>query len=181
MIYTRKGDDGTTGLWGSKKRLPKDHLILETLGSLDELNAYLGVCKVYAKNFTHHLHNTKILIEILEKVQQHLFILQAEIAGADKTITQDIVDETELIIDTLEKKLPPIKTFFLSGGSDLSTHLDYARTLSRKTERRIISLQSDVSLSNESKAYINRLSSLLYILTRFVNHTTESEEIPPSY
>ncbi len=188
MLYTRKGDKGDTYFFDSEgERFSKGSWRAEALGALDEINSLLGVCKAKARDFDFKI-NKHTLPRILEQVQQNLFIIQAALAGADKQITQDKIDFIEGIIDGIEKELPEIKTFFLSGGTELSALLDYARAVARRTERRvvryseIVSTQAgEVAVKPEIRAYLNRLSSLLYALVRYINLKSGVEEIPPSY
>src|SRR3989344_3114218 len=136
MLYTRKGDKGDTYMYGCNQRVMKSSELAEALGSLDEINSLLGLCKVRAQtnaDFTQtdaeELFN---LPHTIENTQQNLFIIQANLAGADKKITQEKITEIEKIIDGSEKELPPIKTFFVSGGTELAALLDYARTIARR-------------------------------------------------
>lgn len=182
MLYTRKGDKGDTYFFSSKDRFSKSGERAEALGALDELNSLLGLCKVKSQE-TSIKTEGHTLSYILEQVQQNLFIIQAALAGADKTITQEKIDAVEKIIDTIEKELPEIKTFFLAGGTELSTLLDYARAVSRRAERIIVKYleAGEIELKPEICAYLNRLSSLLYALVRIVNLKSGVQEIPPSY
>ena len=150
-LYTRKGDKGDTSAFGCKQRFSKNSALTESLGSLDELNSLLGICKTKAADFE---------LKIIEQVQNNLFIIQAKIAGADKKITQDKIDEIEKIIDDIEKQLPPIKSFFLPGGNELAAYFDYTRAVARRAERRAIAyFESEKTQPNdESLAYLNRLS-----------------------
>ena len=180
MLYTRKGDKGDKYFFGSKKRASKSSCQTEALGALDEINTLLGLCRAKAKNIEIQIEG-KSIYAILEVVQQNLFIIQAAVAGADKKITQPKIDEIEKIIDSIERKLPPIKTFFLPGATELSALLDYARAVSRKTERRVVKQSEESEVAPEILQYLNRLSSLLYALVRIVNLKSEVKEIPPSY
>ena len=176
MLYTGKGDDGTTKTFGCcDQRISKSSAITEALGALDEINSFLGVVKVSA--------HVDALAEILADVQQNLFIVQAEIAGADKHIVSEKVREMEGIINTIEAELPPIKNFFISGGTELAALLDFARTLARRAERRVVSVTEEgkVAIGKYTIAYLNRLSSLLYALARQVNHKSGITEEPPTY
>lgn len=192
MLYTGKGDDGTTKTFGCcDQRISKSSAITEALGALDEINSFLGVVKVNAREET--------LAAMLADVQQNLFIVQAEIAGADKHITPEKVREMENIINAIEAELPPIKTFFISGGTELAALLDFARTLARRAERRVVAVAEDsstgsergssidsehggkVAIEKDTLAYLNRLSSLLYALARQVNHKSGITEEPPVY
>ncbi|MDP3991620.1 MAG: cob(I)yrinic acid a,c-diamide adenosyltransferase [Candidatus Colwellbacteria bacterium] len=183
MLYTRKGDKGDTYFFDSEdQRFSKGSWRAEALGALDEINSLLGVCKAKAGD-TNIKINGHTLPDTLEQVQQNLFIIQAAIAGADKQITQDKIDLVEGIIDSIEKELPPISTFFLAGGSELSALLDYARAVARRTERRVVRYSEigEIEVKPEIRAYLNRLSSLLYALVRVVNLKSGVKEIPPTY
>ena len=183
MLYTRKGDKGDTHFFDSQgERFSKGSWRAEALGALDEINSLLGVCKAKAGDINIKI-NGHTLPDILEQVQQNLFIIQAAIAGADKQITQDKIDLVEGIIDSIEKELPEIKTFFLAGGSELSALFDYARAVARRTERRVVRYSEigEIEVKPEIRAYLNRLSSLLYALVRFVNLKSDAKEIPPTY
>lgn len=181
MLYTRKGDKGDTYFFGSKKRASKSSCQTEALGALDEINTLLGVCRAKAKNTDIQIDG-KPISAILEEVQQNLFIIQAAVAGADKKITQAKIDEIEKIIDFIEKELPPIKTFFLPGATELSAFLDYARAVARRTEREVVRFsEKEREVSPEILSYLNRLSSLLYALVRIVNLRAGVKEIPPTY
>ena len=170
MLYTGKGDTGETSLFGSSARIPKNSSRIEALGSLDELNSWLGVCRSKAKLGA----ETKQELEI---VQQNLFIIQAELAGVPKSIEENKVKKLGERVEEIEKLLPAIHTFFLPGGDELSAHLDYARTLARRAERAVISEKLD----QFSLAYLNRLSSLLYALARLENHKSGIKEEKPTY
>ena len=190
MLYTRKGDKGDTYFFDSKERFSKSGERAEALGAVDELNSILGLCKAKSRESNLKIEG-QALPQILEQVQQNLFIVQAALAGADKNITQEKIDTIEKIIDTIERELPEIKTFFLSGGTELSGLLDYARAVSRRAERRVVKYLEMVSTSSpqvgeievgpEVRSYLNRLSSLLYALVRIVNLKSGVEETPPSY
>ncbi len=133
MLYTRKGDTGTTKTFGCDQRVSKSSSIAEALGSLDEINSFLGLIKVKADKIVFTLPTNKIIVsEIVNRIQQDLFIIQAELAGAPKTIVEKKVKWLEEIIDGIEKTLPPIKTFFISGGVELATLSDIARTIARR-------------------------------------------------
>lgn len=180
MLYTKKGDDGRTELFACKKRLAKNSPVIEALGAIDELNSLLGLCKVKA-NKNPVITGGKSFVNIIEAIQQNLFIIQAELGGSDKKIENQKIDEMERIIDAIEKELPPIKTFVLSGGTELTALLDYGRAISRRAERRIVTASRDVTIDKNTLAYINRLSSLLYAMARLANTKANIKESPPSY
>ncbi|MFA6295249.1 MAG: cob(I)yrinic acid a,c-diamide adenosyltransferase [Candidatus Paceibacterota bacterium] len=184
MLYTRKGDDGKTRTFSlvKKGRVSKSSCETESLGVLDELNSFLGIIKVKGQKEKWKIEKKK-LPEIISWLQNCLFIVQAEVAGSNKTITRTKVLEMEMMIDNIEKQLPLIKTFFVSGGTELSALIDYSRTLSRKVERQIIRSVEDgsVEIGGTTLAFLNRTSSLLYALARLTNHKSGISEIAPTY
>ncbi|MFC1615108.1 cob(I)yrinic acid a,c-diamide adenosyltransferase [Patescibacteria group bacterium] len=185
MLYTRKGDDGSTKTFGCcDQRISKSSAVAEALGTLDEVNSFLGVCKVRAVDIDWSVPGSEEkLAEIVDDIQQNLFTVQAEVAGADKSIVNEKVTEIEQIIDAIEKELPPIKTFFVSGGTELAARFDFVRTLARRAERRVTAVQEEGSakVSAGTQSYLNRLSSLLYALARFSNHKAGIVEEKPHY
>jgi len=185
MLYTGKGDDGTTKTFGCDQRISKSSAIAEALGSLDEINSFLGICKVKAENYTGELYvvEDRKISEIIHNIQQTLFIIQAELAGADKKITERKVLEIETLIGEIEKILPPIKTFFISGGTELGATFDVARTIARRAERRVVQVAEEgkIEIGQNTKKYMNRLSSILYALARLSNHLGGINEESPSY
>lgn len=215
-LYTGKGDDGTTKTFGCDQRISKSSNVAEALGSLDEINSFLGFVKVKSTEVSERVFtsslikpveqagNFKILgkdfSEIVNDVQQNLFIIQAEVAGSEMTISEEKLKECESYVDETEKILPPIRTFFVSGGTELASIFDIARTLARRAERRVIDVVEDMKKENEiqnnsasghktdrtefgkfSLAYLNRLSSLLYAMARLSNHFAGIVEDAPSY
>lgn len=186
MLYTRKGDAGTTKAFDSQpgERMSKGSCRTEALGALDELNSFLGLVKVKsASAFLGWKINAKSPVEIVFWVQNCLFITQAEVAGADKRITADKVLEIESHIDNAEKEMPPIKTFFISGGTELAALFDISRTLARRAEREVVraSESGEVKVGADTLAFLNRLSSLLYALARLSNYKSGIKEEPPTY
>ena len=183
MLYTRKGDDGKTKTFGCDQRISKSSDIAEALGALDEINSYLGLCKVEADNIKLILPDKSEVSILIHNTQKNLFIIQAELAGSKMSITEDKIKELEKIIDAIEKELPPIKSFFISGGTKLATNFDIARTIARRAERRVVSVTEEgkTEVSVFSKAYLNRLSSLLYALARLANHNSQILEESPDY
>lgn len=184
MLYTRKGDKGTTKMFACDQSLSKSSAIAEALGTLDELNSYLGVCKVKSVGVTLGVDfNFRDIAELLHWVQENLFIVQAQVAGADKVMDQSKTDAMEQIVDSIEKILPPIKTFFIAGGDELSATMDFARTLARRAERRVVAVSDEgvVTIHPETLSFMNRLSSLLYALARLCNHKSGIKEVGPSY
>ncbi len=188
MLYTRKGDGGTTKTFGcDQQRISKSSELPEALGTLDELNSFLGLAKVRAKQVQDsgvkigkRIYTTS---RILRDVQETLFIVQAEVAGAPKKVGKAKVTEVEKIIAAVEAEIPPVTAFSIAGGTELSAMLDVARTLSRRAERRVVSVHElgIRKLSDNTRSYLNRLSSLLFALARLANHKSGIEEEHPSY
>lgn len=165
MLYTRKGDGGTSGLFGTRERLPKDDHLFEALGTVDELNSLLGLCRTLSPQDS-----------MLLRAQECLFILQAELAGTEKSVTGEQVDALEADIEEIEKDIRNPHSFVIPGSNPLSALFDYARTVTRRAERRVIAAGK---ASPSSRAYLNRLSSLLYALAR--KSGQEDGEISPTY
>jgi cob(I)alamin adenosyltransferase len=182
-LFTGRGDDGSTKLFdsGPGKRASKASPIFECLGMLDELNTLVGWCKAECPDdFVTQEKRVKI---ILHDVQDHLFTLQAEVAGAPKSIPLSSAEALGVLINRIEGEMPPIKSFLVPGGTELSSRLDIARAVARRAERRLVALHESGErlVSDSSRAYANRLSSLLYALTRLVNHRAGVPETPPHY
>ncbi len=207
MLYTRTGDDGKTRLFGTKRRVSKLSCDIEALGALDELNSSLGICRAEAEalwktkerfclkedeakrgrekakpcaGFSTGRQNYSLASVLLE-LQHHLFIVQAEVAGADKTLKKEHVLFLEEITDGIEKIIPPIRSFTLPGATVLSAHLDVARTLARRAERRVRGLSKKRMPSQETLQYLNRLSSVLFALARFAAWKSGKKESAPHY
>lgn len=186
MLYTGTGDDGKTTLFGCDQRLSKSSKVAEALGNLDELNSFLGVCKMamLEDNIGLEVLDKKVsYTDIVAGLQQDLFVLQAETAGADKKIDTDRVVKLETLIESASALLPKIETFLVAGGSELSARLDYARAIARRAERSLVAVKEEgvVSIGDGSLAYSNRLSSLLYVLARLANAKLGVIEETPKY
>ncbi len=182
-LFTGKGDGGTTKLFDSKPgvRMSKSSPIFECLGQLDELNTLVGWVKMAApENFDIRGQEANIL---LHDVQDCIFTLLAEVAGAQKNIPQEKVEALSTLINEIETELPEIKTFLVPGGTEFSARLDIARAVSRRAERRLVTLHEsgEREVSESSRAYANRLSSLFYAVGRLANHRAGINEQPPHY
>ncbi len=187
ILYTGFGDKGTTTLYGkNRERVSKSSHIIEALGSVDELNAYLGVVKVYSEkdNLSIKIGSKKVMYtSIIGDIQQVLFIVQAELAGSDMTVGKAPLNDIEKVIESISDLLPPITSFTISGGTIAGAKLDVARTLARRAERRIVSVLEDkIRIMGEGTiAYLNRLSSVLFALSRYANHLSSVTEEHPTY
>ncbi len=148
---------------------------------LDELNCLTGWCKAGCpKDFA---AEGQLGMTILRDVQDHLFTIQAEIAGAEKAVPQRSVERLGELIKAIEASLPPVTTFLVPGATEFSARLDIARAVSRRAERRLVGLHEsgERSVSASSRAYANRLSSLFYALARLANALAGAEETSPKY
>jgi cob(I)alamin adenosyltransferase len=184
MLYTRKGDGGTTKTFGCDQRISKSSIVAEALGSLDETNSFLGFLRAKTAGLTFEIGSGLIKYsDVVLEIQQNLFIVQAEVAGSAMAITTEKITRVENIVDEIEKVLPPIKSFFISGATELGGMFDFARTLARRAERRLIAVKEEekVMLTMSTLSYMNRLSSLLYALARISSHIEGAEEIKPDY
>ena len=182
MLYTGKGDDGKTKVFNCDQRLSKGSLVAETLGLVDEINSFLGWCKVKTKSEKKFGQVAgESLADLLAKVQNGLFSVQAELAGADKRVSAEQVERMEEIIAAVEKEIPPVKSFIVPGGCELSAMFDFGRTIARRTERMVVRAKEQMPIQSETLAFMNRLSSLLYALARLANHRAGISEEGPRY
>ena len=177
-IYTKTGDDGSTGLLGNR-RVPKDHIRVMAYGEVDELNAVLGVAKTLAGRGP--------LTALLHRIQRDLFALGAQLADpttkvvarrAKAKVGASAIKRLERAIDVREKRLPPLTAFILPGGTPLGAELHFARTVCRRAERAIVSLHRLSPLDQHLLQYANRLSDLLFVLARDANHGSGIAEDP---
>ncbi len=182
-FYTGRGDDGRSCLFGSGVRVPKQDPIFELLGTLDELNAWLGLCRAEAKIPGQSEEQTERIAEPLEQAQHVLFTLQAQVAGAAKHVSLEHIETQEKTIEQLGKTLPLPNSFYLPGGCRLSAQLDIARTVARHAERLLWNIADTRIIPGlaPAAAYLNRLSSLLYVLVRYANQSHGIIETPPQY
>lgn len=176
MYYTGKGDGGTTTLFGCSDRVSKQDPVFAALGSVDELNSWFGLCGVKALSDS-ETEIKSFVAETIISLQEDLFVMQAQLAGAPKEITPDNILRIETIINSLAEKIKPRTSFIIPGGSELSAMLDVARTMARRTERFVLAINPPDGI----KGYLNRLSSICYVLARYVNDIKEIEEHGPSY
>jgi cob(I)alamin adenosyltransferase len=169
-IYTRTGDDGTTGL-GNGERRSKADLRVEAYGTVDEANAAIGIAIL-------SLGDASGMRTDLLAIQNDLFDLGADLATPDDgkdlgyeplRITQLQVDRLERLIDRYNGNLEPLNSFVLPGGSAAAAHLHLARTITRRAERAMVELANREKVSRESIRYVNRLSDFLFVASRVAN------------
>ncbi len=188
MLYTKKGDGGTTKLFDCPKdvRFSKSCFVFEVLGMLDELNSTLGYAKALSRKFKISLmiKNVRTSYEdILDNFGNSLFSIQAEVGGSKMQATSKQVCFLEKVIDEIETLLPPINSFVIPGGGEVGAYLDIARAVARRTERGCVSIKDrkECEVSEMSLIFLNRLSSALYALARFANYQEGYTEKKPRY
>ena len=168
-IYTRTGDDGTTGL-GDGSRIDKDSLHVEAIGTVDELNSAIGV--LLGNPLPESVQST------LVDVQHTLFDMGGELCIPGTTfITDDRVAELEQELDALNADLQPLKEFILPGGSSAAAACHLARAICRRCERRVHSLSKAESANPASLQYLNRLSDLLFVMARHLNKAAGKPDV----
>jgi cob(I)alamin adenosyltransferase len=178
-IYTRTGDTGETGLLAGR-RVRKDDVRIEAIGSMDEVNAALGVVRV-------ELSRSGIapigLDALLADIQHRLFDIGAELAmpagatGGTTTLSDSDVTALEAAIDAHEATLAPLREFILPGGFPAASQLHLARCDCRRAERRLVELAATEPVRGEILRYVNRLSDLLFVLARVVNQTNRVPDV----
>ena len=179
-VYTRTGDAGETALVGGR-RVPKDSPRIEAYGTIDELNSVIGLARVF--NAESHGDSQEWLDGVLRRLQSELFDLGSELATpADASyegmfrVGSSEVTALEQLIDECQKDLEPLKSFVLPGGGRVGGFLHQARTVCRRAERRILELSRAEAIGEGPLKYVNRLSDLLFVLSRWVGkHLGETE------
>ena len=176
-IYTRTGDTGETGLVGGQ-RVAKDAQRIEVYGTVDELNAFVGLVRISARE-------TKLdqLKQILERVQHELFNLGSVLATLPEDIhpnqprvNQETIDQLEREIDQFNRDLKPLRSFVLPGGSRICAELHVCRTICRRAERELVTLSHAEEIPREALLYLNRLSDAFFVWSRWVNFALGVEE-----
>ena len=169
-IYTRTGDEGTTGL-GDGSRVPKDALRVEAYGTVDEANSAIGVI-LGGDNVPEAVRNC------LTEVQHDLFELGGELCiPGHSAITQDFIDRLEHDLDGFNADLPRLKEFILPGGGPAAAACHLARTIARRAERRVFTLSEQEDVRPEVMRYLNRLSDLLFVVARVVARAEKGTEV----
>jgi cob(I)alamin adenosyltransferase len=177
-IYTKTGDAGSTGLFGGG-RVPKDDIRVMAYGDVDELNAVIGMAR--------SIEMMPRIDEVLVPVQRDLFAIGALLATPDLVkmgdhlakarIDESRIRELEQAIDDGESELEPLRAFILPGGTPKAAALHVARTVCRRAERHVVSLQHEVELPPLAVIYLNRLSDLLFTLARLANRRAGAGEV----
>lgn len=175
-IYTKTGDDGSTGLFGGG-RVRKSDARIECYGTIDELNASLGIAHVAA---------TGSLGDSISRVQHELFIVGSHLATPEDSpstsslppLEETVVGRLEMEIDTAEAELEPLRNFILPGGSELAARLHFSRTVCRRAERVLVDFAMDRPISGTIVTYMNRLSDWLFVMARLANKRAGVADIP---
>lgn len=186
-VYTRKGDTGTTAL-GDGSCVPKTHMRVEVCGTLDEANAAIGLIRLYTRSPRQEVpHSASVLFrsldDILARIQNDLFdcgaelcLPQAQAVSSRMRVTEQSVCRLENEIDDLNASLPALSSFVLPGGSPVGAHAHLARTVVRRAERFMWALHQQEPLNPHSLVYMNRLSDLLFVISRSANICVDAEK-----
>jgi len=172
-IYTKTGDNGTTGLSGGKRVL-KSNIRIKTYGNIDEINSILGI--ILTNNPDDDIE------QLLKKIQNDLFLLGADLSNPDlndsgERVTLEMTEFFESKIDNFEKELSPITNFILPGGTKNASLLHFARTVTRRAETQLIELAEGEEINDACKKYLNRLSDLFFVLARVINKRSDVPDI----
>ena len=180
MIYTKTGDNGTTSLVGGR-RVKKYDQRVETYGTVDELNAHIGMLATMMRDKSIDLEMAFDVREQFENcykqlktAQNKLFVIQTLLATEDEDtynklpqLDDNATDEMEAWIDDIDKRLPALKSFVIPGGTTISAQAHIARTVCRRAERQIVRLAEEENIEEKIKKYINRTSDYLFVISRF--------------
>jgi len=176
-VYTRGGDKGETGLAGGQ-RVPKDALRIEAYGTVDELNAFVGVARDTAQGLAAAHPALEKLNTILKRVQHELFnagsilaTLPQDVHPRQARVTEAEIKQLETEIDVMNGGLPALRSFVLPGGCRLNAELHVCRTVCRRAERICVTLAREETVDGEIVRYLNRLSDALFVWSRWVSHT----------
>ncbi|WGL61413.1 cob(I)yrinic acid a,c-diamide adenosyltransferase [Pigmentibacter sp. JX0631] len=180
-VYTKTGDKGTTGL-ADGNRVPKDDLRIECYGTIDELNSILGICR---QNLEEMPKKEKTILDSwIYSIQNDLFNLGADLATplSSRWKNMIVLNETDTIqlekmIDFCQNILEPLQEFVLPGGTKLNSYFHLARTVCRRAERLTVALSMEKEINPNILPYINRLSDLFFVLSRWVQKLAKSNEV----
>jgi cob(I)alamin adenosyltransferase len=181
-VYTRTGDRGETALVGGK-RVAKDSLRIEAYGTIDELNSIVGLARVFNEESLDAGEAHRFLDEVLCQIQDELFDLGSELATPPEFFQQGMyrvgggeIARLEKLMDKCQKDLEPLTSFILPGGGRVGAHLHQCRTVCRRAEREILRLSREEEINPEVIKYVNRLSDLFFVLSRWIAKQTGEQE-----
>ena len=172
-IYTKTGDDGTTGLQGNS-RVSKSHPRITAYGTIDEANAVLGIVLSYELD--------EDIVVLLNLIQNELFVVGADLSNPNlddekNRVSSHMIDKLEENIDKYEKELSPLTNFILPGGNIVASQLHHVRTIIRRAETYIVLLSDQEKINNNCIKYVNRLSDLFFVLGRVSNKRSGQKDI----
>jgi cob(I)alamin adenosyltransferase len=176
--YTRKGDDGTSGLLGEGRKSKSDP-VFQAVGDVDELNSAIGIALYYTRD--------KIVRSRLKEIQNELFTVGASLSSlnsgkvAKAQLDEGSVLALEASIDEMGRRMPALKKFVIPGGCEASVHLHLARAIARRAERSIVAASAKYKVDPKIKGYMNRLSSYLFVAALYLNRTERVKESHPTY
>ncbi len=181
-VYTRTGDRGETALVGGK-RVPKDSLRIEAYGAIDELNSIVGLARVFNEESLDAGEAHQFLDEVLCQIQDQLFDIGSELATPAEFFQQGMyrvsegeIDRLEKLMDKCQEDLEPLKSFVLPGGGRVGAYLHQSRTVCRRAERDILRLSREEEVNPDVLKYVNRLSDLFFVLSRWIAKQTGEQE-----
>jgi cob(I)alamin adenosyltransferase len=181
-VYTRTGDAGETGLVGGK-RVAKDSQRIEAYGTIDELNSIVGLARAFNEETLDEHDAHRFLDVVLRRIQEELFDLGSELATPAEFYQPGMyrlsgrqVKKIEQLIDECQKSLEPLKSFVLPGGGKIGAYLHQCRTVCRRAEREILRLSRMEEMSEWPLKYVNRLSDLFFVLSRWISKQTGEKE-----
>lgn len=181
-VYTRTGDRGETALVGGH-RVPKDSLRIEAYGTIDELNSIVGLARVFNEESLDAGEAHRFLDEVLCQIQDELFDLGSELATPPEFFQQGMyrvgsgeIARLEKLMDKCQKDLEPLKSFILPGGGRVGAYLHQCRTVCRRAERDVLRLSRGEEINSDVIKYVNRLSDLFFVLSRWIAKQTGEPE-----
>jgi len=181
-VYTRRGDNGETALVGGK-RVAKHSPRVEAYGTIDELNSVVGIARVFNEESLEAGGAHRFLDEVLCRIQDELFDVGSELATPSEfvqdgmyRVSQSEIDRLEKLIDKCQEDLEPLKSFILPGGGRVGAYLHQCRTVCRRAEREISRLSREEEINKCLIKYVNRLSDLFFVLSRWIAKQTGERE-----
>jgi len=181
-VYTRTGDKGETALVGGK-RVPKDSPRIDAYGTIDELNSIVGLARVFNEESLDAGEAHQFLDGVLCQIQDELFDLGSELATPPEffkegmyRVSESEIDRIEKSIDRCQKDLEPLKSFILPGGGRIGAYLHQCRTVCRRAEREVLRLSRSEEVNRNALKYVNRLSDLFFVLSRWIAKQTGEPE-----
>jgi cob(I)alamin adenosyltransferase len=181
-VYTRTGDKGETALVGGK-RVPKDSPRIDAYGTIDELNSIVGLARVFNEESLDAGESHQFLDRVLCQIQDELFDLGSELATPPEffkegmyRVSESEIERIEKSIDRCQKDLEPLKSFILPGGGRIGAYLHQCRTVCRRAEREILRLSRTEKINDCLLKYVNRLSDLFFVLSRWISKQTGEQE-----